>query len=216
MTRLLNVREVFEEFSERYDKFMLETKHIAASNTVLKELKEEIRGEVLDVATGSGSVAIWLSKNTAATKIEGVDFSERMIQEALDKAKGSTNLTFSVQDVENLRFPSHIFDVVICCLGCCWFTHLVKALSEMSRVCKNHGKIVLLEEQGTILTVQKLLKEVNADETIKTLEELHENITIREIKELMGQLSCNLTKETKVIPIDENHGLVGLVFEKQN
>lgn len=214
MARQIKIKKAFDEFAEEYDKFMQETGHTATRNKILQELQTEINGKVLDVATGTGEVALWIAKNTKAREVEGVDFSGNMIQKAREKVKKERlNINFSLQNIENLTFPDKVFDVVLCCLGVCWFTHRKKALEEMKRVCNDQGKIILLEEEGTALAVQRLVKEeAPLSEKIKVFEELEEYIPIDEIKKLMCQINCKLIKETDLVPIDRNHSLRGLVF----
>ena len=109
MDRAIEVRKAFTDFTEEYDKFMLDTKHTQAKIKILEIIKDEIYGHILDVATGTGDVAIWILKNTSATQIDGVDFSEKMIKKAKEKAiKEKLNINFLVQDVENLNIQLRV------------------------------------------------------------------------------------------------------------
>jgi len=213
MNRNLEVKKAFTDFVEEYDRFMNDTRHAFARKKVLEKLYSEIKGKVLDVATGTGDVAIDIAKYTKATEIEGVDFSEEIIKKARKKArKENVKIKFSVQNVERLNYPDEIFDIVICCLGVSWFTDKRKSLKEIKRVCKKEGKIILLEEEATKLSVQKLASQ---SEKIRRFEELEEYISIEGIKNLMSSINCKLLKETSLVKIDENHGLVGLIFTKK-
>jgi len=213
MNRNLEVKKAFTDFVEEYDRFMNDTRHAFARKKVLEKLYSEIKGKVLDVATGTGDVAIDIAKYTKATEIEGVDFSEEIIKKARKKArKENVKIKFSVQNVERLNYPDEIFDIVICWLGVSWFTDKRKSLKEIKRVCKKEGKIILLEEEATKLSVQKLASQ---SEKIRRFEELEEYISIEGIKNLMSSINCKLLKETSLVKIDENHGLVGLIFTKK-
>lgn len=214
MQRNIRVKKAFSGFSGEYDKFMQDTGHTDAKTKVLEMIKNEIKGSVLDVATGTGDIAIWIAKNTITQKIDGVDFSEKMIEKAKEKSrKERLNINFSVQDAESLEYSDKSFDTIICCLGVCWFTNKENVLSEMKRICKDGGKIILLEEKGTTLSIEKIIKEENIEATkLKIFEELEDSITIEEIKKMMYKLNCKLIKETQLEPIDENHDLMGFIF----
>lgn len=218
MKRNIEVKKAFSGFSGEYDRFMQDTGHARAKIMVLEKIKNEIKGNVLDVATGTGDIAVWIARNTATQKIDGVDFSEKMIQKAKEKTeKENVKVNFSVQDAESLEYSDKSFDTVICCLGVCWFTNKEKALSEMKRVCKGDGKVILLEEKGTSLSIEKIVKEKNTKSAkLKIFEELEDSIPIEGIEKMMSKLNCKLIKKTESESIDENHGLMGLVFTKSS
>jgi len=214
MERNIEVKKAFSEFSREYDKFMQDTGHTYAKIKILENIKNEIRGSVLDVATGTGDIAIWMAKNAITQKIDGVDFSEKMVEKAKEKSrKERLNINFYVQDAKSLQYPDKNFDTVICCLGVCWFSNREKVLSEMKRVCKDDGKIILLEENGATLSIEKIIKEGNPKSAkLKIFEELEDYIPIEEIERVMSKLNFKLLKKTQMEPVDENHGLMGLIF----
>lgn len=214
MERNIKVKKAFSGFSGEYDKFMQDTGHTHAKIRILEKIKNEIKGNVLDVATGTGDIAIWMARNIVTYKIDGVDFSEKMIQKAKEKSrKERLNINFSVQDAESLEYSDKVFDTIICCLGVCWFINKENVLSEMKRVCKDDGRIIILEEKGTTLSIEKIIKEENPNSMkLKVFEELEDYIPIEEILKMMNKLNCKLIKETQLEPIDENHGLMGLIF----
>jgi len=202
MNRSEQVKHAFNDFTNDYDNFMEKTKHNNAKLKTLEKLKSRITGKVLDVATGTGDVALWISKNTFSSVV-GIDFSEKMIEHA--KTKGD-NIDFLVQDIENLKFNNNEFDTVICCLAICWFGNREKCISEMKRVCKSEGNIIFLEEDGNIKSVDN-----KTDGIMKTFENLENFVSVDKIKKIVD---LELIEQTPIEPVDENHGLVGLVFRK--
>ena len=101
---------------------------------------------VLDVATGTGDLAIELARRGA--EVTGTDFAPAMLELARQKAPG---LTFEEGDALALRYPDDAFDAVTVGFGARNFSDLGRGLEEMARVTKPGGRVVVLE----ITTPQK-------------------------------------------------------------
>lgn len=99
-----------------------------------------LEGSVLDVACGTGDMVQLLAER--GTTVTGVDISEEMISIAKRKAPQATYL---LADAEQLPFEDNSFDAVTCAFGVRNFVHLEKGLSEMLRVLKPYGTMVILE-----------------------------------------------------------------------
>ena len=102
---------------------------------------------ILDVATGTGDLAINLAK-TDAEKIIGLDISAGMLQVGKDKiaAKNlSTTIEMVQGDSENLPFEDNYFDAITVAFGIRNFETLEKGLAEILRVLKPGGIFVILE-----------------------------------------------------------------------
>lgn len=102
---------------------------------------------ILDIATGTGDLAISLTK-TKAKKIIGLDISAGMLEVGRKKIikKELDSIIEMVQgDSENLPFESNSFDAVTVAFGVRNFEHLEKGLSEILRVLKPNGLFVILE-----------------------------------------------------------------------
>ena len=95
---------------------------------------------VLDVACGTGDMAVGLAERGCT--VTGVDLSEKMLAIAKRKVESGK---WKVADAENLPFPDDSFDAVTCAFGVRNFVHLEKGLSEMLRVLKPGGRMVILE-----------------------------------------------------------------------
>jgi demethylmenaquinone methyltransferase / 2-methoxy-6-polyprenyl-1,4-benzoquinol methylase len=100
----------------------------------------------LDVATGTGDLAIELASRGG--DVVGSDFSEGMLDRARAKAPG---LTWEQADAQALPYPDDAFDAATVGFGARNFSDLPLGLSEMVRVVKPGGRVVILE----ITTPQK-------------------------------------------------------------
>jgi len=102
---------------------------------------------ILDVATGTGDLAINLTK-TNASKIIGLDISEGMLnvgRKKIIKKKLEDTIEMVVGDSENLAFVDNSFDAITVAFGIRNFENLDKGLSEILRVLKPKGIFVILE-----------------------------------------------------------------------
>lgn len=114
---------------------------------VLKLVSEQKPNTILDIATGTGDLAILLSK-TDAPKITGLDLSAGMLEVGKQKIKNLNleNRIDMVQgDSENLPFEDNSFDAITVGFGIRNFENLEKGLSEILRVLKPGGIFVILE-----------------------------------------------------------------------
>ncbi len=99
-----------------------------------------VQGNVLDVACGTGDMAVSLVERGCT--VTGIDLSEEMLAIARQKAP---MVTFMIADAEHLPFPDASFDAVTCAFGVRNFVHLEQGLNEMLRVLKPGGQLVILE-----------------------------------------------------------------------
>jgi demethylmenaquinone methyltransferase/2-methoxy-6-polyprenyl-1,4-benzoquinol methylase len=113
----------------------------------IKELKALQPKLILDVATGTGDFAFEaLSLNP--TKIIGVDISQGMLaiaQEKISKRNESHRFEVRLGDSERLLFEDNTFDAITVSFGVRNFENLDKGLSDMFRVLRKDGKLVILE-----------------------------------------------------------------------
>ena len=94
----------------------------------------------LDVATGTGDLAVELARRGA--EVTGSDFAPAMLEIARRKAPG---LRFEEGDALNLEHPGDSFDAVTVGFGARNFADLDRGLSEMTRVARPGGRVVVLE-----------------------------------------------------------------------
>lgn len=102
---------------------------------------------ILDVATGTGDLAI-ASMKLNPSKIAGIDISLKMLEigeEKIRKKGFSGKIELMPGDSENIPFDDNVFDVAMVAFGVRNFSDPMKGLSEMKRVIRNRGMIVVLE-----------------------------------------------------------------------
>lgn len=113
------------------------------------QLVAEIKpASILDIATGTGDLAIQFAERISAKKIIGLDLSEGMLSVARKKVAGNTlykNVEFTKGDSEALPFEKNSFDAITVSFGIRNFEHLEKGLEEIFRVLKPKGRFVILE-----------------------------------------------------------------------
>lgn len=109
---------------------------------VLKLVSDTNPESILDIATGTGDLAILLSKSDAE-RIVGLDLSAGMLEVGKEKVKvlGLQNRIEMIQgDSENLPFEDNSFDAITVAFGVRNFENLEKGLDEILRVLKPNGK----------------------------------------------------------------------------
>lgn len=116
-------------------------------NKLVKWMKNDSPQEVLDVATGTGDLAITIEKGTGA-KVIGLDLSQQMLNVGVIKIK-KLNLDGKISmqkgDAENLPFEDNRFDAVSVAFGVRNFENLTKGLAELRRVVKDNKSVYILE-----------------------------------------------------------------------
>ncbi len=133
---------VWSRFAGIYDRFM--RSDMDAYQIMTDRMKDILKpgDQVLEVATGTGLIALGLSSHVK--QIDAVDFSPGMIEAAKQKARGAgvTNVRFGLQDACALSFPDATFDAVIIANTLHIMPNAEKALREIRRVLKPHGKLI--------------------------------------------------------------------------
>lgn len=106
-------------------------------------------GTVLDVATGTGDVALEIAAQTpASVRIVGVDFCKEMIalgKEKIEASPYATRITMEVAPCEAIPFPDGTFEAVTIAFGIRNVVDRLQGLKEMYRVLKTGGKVIILE-----------------------------------------------------------------------
>ncbi len=144
------VRSMFDRIAPRYDllnrllSFGID--RIWRKNVVklLKGLQAPI---ILDVATGTGDLAVEICK-IDPVEVYGVDLSPQMLefaQKKIQQKRLHMTITLKEADSENLPFEDNFFDAVTVAFGVRNFENLGKGLAEMRRVLRPGGKLIVLE-----------------------------------------------------------------------
>ncbi len=145
-----HVRGVFDSVAPKYDlmnDLMSGGLHRAwkAYTVMVANLREG--HQVLDIAGGTGDLAMAFSKKVGKTgRVVHTDINEAMLRTGRDRLlDAGIALPTLVCDAEKLPFPSNHFDVVSVAFGLRNMTHKHVALTEMNRVLKPGGKLLVLE-----------------------------------------------------------------------
>lgn len=103
---------------------------------------------ILDIATGTGDLAIDLARHIPSVMICGVDLSEEMLEVARGKVERAgliDRITLVEGDAESLGGAAERFDAVTVGFGVRNFAHLEQCLAEMYRVLRDDGMVMILE-----------------------------------------------------------------------
>ncbi len=145
------VAQMFNSIAFRYDflnRFLSVGIDKGWRKKAINQLKDLNPKLILDVATGTGDVAIMTYHQLNPEKIIGIDISEGMLEFGNKKlANLQLNKVIELQkgDSETIQFEGNHFDAVTVAFGVRNFQHLEKGLAEMQRVLKSGGKLVVLE-----------------------------------------------------------------------
>ena len=144
------VTQMFDKISGNYDnlnRVITFGMDVGWRKNVFKIVKQQQPKSILDIATGTGDMAILYSK-TNADKIVGLDISTGMLEVARQKTaalKLEDVLEYQLGDAENLHFDTQSFDAVTVTYGIRNFEDLEKGLFEILRVLNPGGTLVVLE-----------------------------------------------------------------------
>ena len=114
---------------------------------ILKMVASKKPSSILDIATGTGDLAI-LFATTSATEIIGLDISQGMLdigKKKIEAQKLSSKIQMVLGDGENIPYADNYFDVITVAYGVRNFENLEKGLSEILRTLKPNKQFIILE-----------------------------------------------------------------------
>lgn len=145
------VEQMFDEIAPQYDAL----NHTMSMNLDkrwrylgLKALSDLKPQTILDIATGTGDLAIEAYRTLNPQRILGVDISENMMKQAKAKVNRmglQDCIEFSKQNCSSLMLDDNSFDAVIVAFGVRNFENLDLGLREMLRVLRPGGRVMILE-----------------------------------------------------------------------
>ena len=151
LSKKAQVAGMFDDISARYD-FLNHFLSLGIDKGWRKKAIREVLSvqpkAVLDVATGTGDLAIAALKAAPGLIVSGIDISEGMLSVGRKKISAlglAGNISMQSGDSEALPFADGVFDAVMCAYGVRNFEHLEAGLLEMKRVLRPGGKVVILE-----------------------------------------------------------------------
>lgn len=131
------IQTAFDEASEGYDlpalRFFDNSAHHLVENISLKGHEH-----VLDIATGTGKIALEAARRLIKGQVTGIDMSEGMLSRARKKAstEGLTNIVFQHIDVDRAMFAENYFDGLTCGFGIHFWSNMEKSLARLTRFLK--------------------------------------------------------------------------------
>jgi len=144
------VRQMFNNIAGKYD-FLNHFLSVGIDHLwrrrLVKMLSKEKPQKILDIATGTGDLAIALTKCNPK-EIIGADISENMLQVGIRKIKKKKLdkiIKLELGDSEKLKYSENYFDAITVAFGVRNYEDLDKGLSEMYRVTKKNGSVWILE-----------------------------------------------------------------------
>ena len=144
------VAQMFDTISGNYDSlnrvisFGIDVKWRKKVLKIVSDKKPKI---ILDIATGTGDLAILMSQ-TNAEKIIGLDISAGMLEvgkKKIEEKKLSNVIELVLADSEKIPFDDNYFDAITVGFGVRNFENLEKGFTEILRVLKPNGVFVILE-----------------------------------------------------------------------
>ncbi len=151
LSKKQQVAAMFDKIAFRYDflnRFLSAGIDVSWRKKAIKQLKALQPKYILDVATGTGDVAILAEKMLHPVKITGIDISEGMLdigRKKLEKLGLQNKVELLAGDSEIINFADNSFDAITVAFGVRNFQNLEKGLTEMLRVLRPGGKLVVLE-----------------------------------------------------------------------
>ena len=142
---------MFDRISGRYD--LLNTvmsggRHHAWRRIASELVATDLRGPALDIATGTGDLALALAHQPSISNVVGLDVAPAMLVRARHKAERgrlAESVSFQLGDAHQLPFPNSHFVAATVGFGIRNFADVGRALGEMARVLRPGGRVAALE-----------------------------------------------------------------------
>ncbi len=167
---------VFEdiEVARRYDReARMRARYVARSFVTVSRRWGITSGEVLDVGTGTGLLAIQFAKRIPGVTVVGLDLSDVVLELARDTAQASevaSRVTFKHGDAQDMPFDDDVFDLVVSSNTLHLIENPVRMFDEIQRVLKPMGKFFISDFRRSWLGI--LTSHIRASYSPKEVENL--------------------------------------------
>jgi len=157
------VENMFDKIAFRYDflnRFLSAGIDVGWRKKAIRQLNSLQPKNILDVATGTADFALTCYQILKPEKITGIDISDKMLdigRKKIAKAGLKNSIELLYGDSEAILFDDNSFDAVTVAFGVRNFENLEKGLSEIKRVLRPGGKLIVLECTKPSLPVVKQL-----------------------------------------------------------
>ncbi|SCQ23253.1 Demethylmenaquinone methyltransferase [Tannerella forsythia] len=145
------VRRMFDSIAGRYD-MLNRMLSLGMDRLWRRKMVDSLRPSspqrILDVASGTGDLALLMCRRLQPQQIIAADLSEEMMavgRRKVTKAGYASRISFEHQDCMTLTYSDHSFDAITVAFGVRNFADLERGLSEMERVLRPDGQLRILE-----------------------------------------------------------------------
>ena len=137
-----SIEKIYDRWGKFYDIFFKKI-FSEGRNVGVELLQLKSDEKLLEVGVGTG-LSLPLYPNTS--EIIGIDISSKMLEKAEEKVRDLhlENVTLSVMNAQEMKFPDNSFDCVTACYVVSAAPDPQKVVSEICRVCKPNGRIVFI------------------------------------------------------------------------
>ncbi len=148
--RIAAVKDIFSDITPHYDRMnhlMSAGQDMMWRRFAVKRLPAETR-KVIDIATGTGDLAIDIARKRKDVHVTGVDFVPKMLDLARSKTEKKNllhRIDYREGDAMNLDFEDDSFDASTIAFGMRNIPDRQGAISEMKRLVRPGGKVIVLE-----------------------------------------------------------------------
>ena len=145
------VKDIFASITDKYDflnRFLSGRQDVAWRKRTVFEMKFFNTNRFLDVATGTGDLALDCANTYPEVNVTGVDFVQEMVNNGLKKVDAqylNNRVELKWGDATQIEFDDNSFDVTAIAFGIRNIPDKEKALSEMKRIIVPDGQLMVLE-----------------------------------------------------------------------
>ncbi len=149
--RIVIVKDIFASITDKYDflnRFLSGRQDVAWRKRTVFEMKFFNTNRFLDVATGTGDLALDCANTYPEVNVTGVDFVQEMVNNGLKKVDAqylNNRVELKWGDATQIEFDDNSFDVTAIAFGIRNIPDKEKALSEMKRIIVPDGQLMVLE-----------------------------------------------------------------------
>lgn len=151
MSKKEEVRQMFNRIAPRYD-YLNHFLSMGIDKLWRKRLRKALQkknpANILDLATGTGDLALELARIRPQAQITGTDIAENMLHIAMEKTAKKQlqdQIRFQQADAEHLPFAPQSFDAATVAFGVRNFENPLLGLQEIHRILKHQGTLMVLE-----------------------------------------------------------------------
>ena len=145
------VKDIFASVTDKYDflnRFLSGRRDVAWRKRTVNEMNFFNTNRFLDVATGTGDLALDCANTYEKVNVTGVDFVQAMVDKGIEKVSAQqleNRVELKWGDATHIEYDDQTFDVTAIAFGIRNIPDKVKALSEMKRVIVPDGQVMVLE-----------------------------------------------------------------------